>query len=48
MKIENIIFYAVTIWSPLYCELSKEFIISRKEMMLLIYYIRTAVKVFQL
>ncbi len=48
MKNENIIFYAVTIWSPLYCELSKEFIINRKEMMVLIYYIRSIVKVFQL
>jgi len=48
MKNETIIFCAVTIGPPLYCKLSKELIINMKELMLLIYYIRNVVKVFQL
>jgi len=48
MKNENIIYCAVIIGFPLYCELNKELITNRKELMLLIYYIRGVVKVFQL
>ena len=41
-------FFAGTISSPLYCALIKEFIINRKELMLVIYYIRKVIKVIQL
>jgi len=48
MKNENIIFCVVTLGLPLYCELNKEFIINRKELMLVIYYIRKVINVIQL
>jgi len=40
----NIIFCGVPLGLPLYCVLNKEFIINRKELMLVIYYIRKVIQ----